>query len=491
MNRKNNISVGVIDIGSNSIRLVIYDTIHRAPVPMFNEKALCGLANGLDKTGKLNREGLKLAYDSIGRFIKLSEVMKVDKLFVFATSAVRDAEDGRDFVNNLEKLFNITVEVLSGEEEAKYSGMGVAFSIQNASGIAADLGGGSLELIGLKDSSIMKDAISYPLGPLRFSGNISTIKEYNKVVERSLSSFNFLPYYGRSIYLIGGAFRSLAKLDMEYKDYPLRVIHNYTVETKDILPILKKVNKISNYELLQIPDLSPKRAKFVPFAAIITEQIIKFSKPSNIVFSAFGVREGLILSKLTAKEKSYDGLIEGASDLIRVIGRSPEYGFELNQWLNPLFENIPENKKRLILAACILSDISCYENTEYRGEMAYRKIMDSSLIDVTHKERAFIAQAIYFRYNGIEKNNALSDPIVFLLDKKDIKLAKIVGTAIRLARSLSGSHIGVLNNLPLNIDGQKIIISFPVKYSQLYGEKIAKRLSQLAKITGFKIAVKK
>lgn len=484
-------NVAVIDIGSNSVRLVIYDEIKRSPFPIFNEKVLCGLATGMAKTGSLDKEGVQAAYACIGRFMALCEVMKVPNIYVFATSAVRDAKDGQKFVEKLKADFNCPVQIFSGEEEAIYAGYGIISSMAEASGVVADLGGGSLELIGIKAGKLICEGASFPIGPLRISGDRRKFAAYQRMVDDSLQDFPLDAYAkSQSIYLIGGAFRAIAKVHMLRTSYPLKVIHHYTVEVEALLRTLQIIAKMSPRLLEGLPDIPSSRSHFLPFAAAVLMQMIKQASPKNIVFSVTGVREGVLFEKLKTNEQKKDPLIAGCIDMAKTIRLEPEYGFELAQWLEPLFGNVPPERKRLILAACILSDIACYEHAEYRAEIAYERILDSSLLGINHQERAFIAQALYYRYR-FGKETVVNALVTTLISKSDAQQAKLLGTAMRLARSLSGSHVGVLPNITLVYTKEKIEMQFIPSHKLLYGEKIAKRLSQLASVLKVKPSVKK
>jgi len=139
----------IVDVGSNSIRLVVYERASRAPLPVFNEKVLCGLARGLDATGRLNPEGVEMALANIDRFTTLAHNMKVTSLDLLATAAVRDAADGEDFMRELERRPGIKAHIVSGKDEARFSGFGVICGMPDASGVMGDLGGGSLQITGL------------------------------------------------------------------------------------------------------------------------------------------------------------------------------------------------------------------------------------------------------------------------------------------------------------------------------------------------------
>jgi exopolyphosphatase/guanosine-5'-triphosphate,3'-diphosphate pyrophosphatase len=474
--------VAVIDIGSNSVRLVIYDGLKRAPTPLFNEKVLCGLAKGIDKTGMLNKEGVIQAEIAIRRFVKLTQIMQVSKLNIFATAAVRDATDGENFVKNLQSKYNVKITVFSGKEEAEHAGLGIVSSISKAKGVVGDLGGGSLELIGVGKGQTFKGT-SFPIGPLRTPESAKSKEQLKQFVDSYIDQFPLQDNLSdKDFYAVGGAFRSLAKVHMARKNYPLKVIHNYKVTTEDFLTTIQIVSRMSEESLMKIPGISAKRSDFLPYAALVLEQIIKKGNPQNIVFAASGVREGVLFSQLTQHKKSEDGLISGCIEMMGRIMRNPEYGYELAEWMSPLFAEESNQSKRLRIAACIMSEISCFENTEYRAELAYRKVLDSSLIALSHKDRVFIAKSLYCRYSTYPDEYILST-MQSLLSTKKIQLAQIIGSAMRLGRSLSCSNIGILQKTCLKISGDKLILDMNGN-QDLEGEAIQKRLRQLAEVIG-------
>lgn len=476
--------VAVIDIGSNSVRLVIYDGLKRVPMPLFNEKVLCGLARNMNQTGRLDPEAVDRADKAIGRFISLSHIMQVQTVFLFATAAVRDTRDGTEFVARMEEKYRVKIEVFSGEEEAKYAAMGVVSSISDSKGVVADLGGGSLELVSVTGEKIGK-GITLPLGPVRLLAEGSINKaDYKKIIDGYLEEFPLVKKLsGKSFYTVGGAFRSLAKVHMDRKAYPLKVIHNYQIPATDFESTLQIVSRMSEAALIKMPYVSSKRLSFLPFAALLASRIIKRGNPKDVVFSAYGVREGLLYSKLLEEERVKDPLIAGCSDIASRTLRSPDYGYELYDWVAPLFKKGEKGDERLRLAACILSDISCYENSEYRAELAYRRVMDSSLTGISHKERVFIAKALYCRYSTRPDEDILA-AMQPLLNEKRFAAAQTLGSAMRLARSLSCSHKDVLKKTALSLSKGKLTLSFEEENALLAGEAIEKRLVQLATVMG-------
>lgn len=483
--------VAVIDIGSNSVRLVIYDGLKHVPMPIFNEKILCGLGQGLEKTGKLNPEGVKSADAAIRRFVKLARVMKVEALHLFATAAVRDAKDGRKFVQDIEGKYKVEVKVFSGQEEAGYAGMGVISSISAAKGIVGDLGGGSLELIDVANKKL-GDGCSLPIGPLRMMDISGGFPKYEKIIDGYLEKMSWNENMkGASFYLVGGAFRNLAKFHMGRKNYPLKVIHNYRVTVDEFMATINIVSKMSEQALSRVQGISRRRQNFLPYAAMLAGRVIKFAQPKYIVFSAAGVREGFLFAQLDDKRKKENTLLSGCKDMMAKMMRSPSYGYDLAKWMAPLFDEETVREKNLRLAACILSEISCFENTEYRAELAYRKILDSSLTGLTHRDRVFIAKSLYCRYSTTPDENILAT-MQSLLSEKSLQKAQVIGSAMRLGRSISASHEGVLKDTPIKKSGNKLVLTIGAKNSDLAGEIVERRICQLAEVMGLtpKVTVK-
>ena len=233
--KENQERAGVLDIGSNSIRLVVFRGNGVAPLPEFNEKALCGLGNEIQKTGKLSKTGRVSAIENIARFAKIIEKMNLRQLHVIATAAVREAADGKQFVAELEQLFNFSVKILSGKEEAYFSALGVISTFAKSKGLVCDLGGGSLELVKI-DNGRAYECASLPIGSLRFD----EINEFSRskilsLIDEQLDSVKWLQdVTPNSIYAIGGAWRSLARLHMEFANYDLKVIHGYSVKKPEL-----------------------------------------------------------------------------------------------------------------------------------------------------------------------------------------------------------------------------------------------------------------
>lgn len=486
--------IAVIDIGSNSIRLVVYDALKRALTPMFNEKAFCQLARDMEKTGKLSAKGVEFAYNTLERFNFLIKAMGIKDVMAFATSAVRDAKDGSIFIKKIEKDTGIKVQLLSGEEEARLAALGIISGFHEVDGVVGDLGGGSLELANIifqrQDGKIfsekesLKERKSFPIGPLRLFNMAGGNKaKARRIIDEYLLQFPLKETLkGKTFYAVGGGFRALAKLHMTREKYKINIIQHYKVTPKELQKTIKLV-MISGKNLTSL-GISSKRADTIAFTALVLERIIELGKPENIVISAYGVREGLLFDKLSPDIQNKDALISGSADIIAHISPNASdewigYGNELFDWMTPLFQNETDNIIRLRRAACLLKKISWYEHTAYRAEMAFRWILNAEIPAMDHAERVFLATAVFHRYKtDIDKE--ITGKAQSILDTKMLYRARVIGLAMRLAHNISGGAQGILPHTRIRIVGKKLELHRPKKHGVLITSDVSSRLEKLA-----------
>jgi len=291
--------LGVVDIGSNTVRLVVYDTPNRLPIPIFNEKANCGLGRGLQASGILNPQGREEALRSLARFVGLAESMGVERLEMVATAAVRDAEDGGEFVQEVQSQFGFTVEVLSGNDEAMFAARGLLMGTPDADGIVADMGGGSVDIVELTKGKFGQTA-TLPLGHLRLpeASDFDT-GAAKKIIDQAFYNVPWLSHgKGRPLYAIGGSWRALARVFIDQTAYPLHVIDGYTLRRNKARELGKLIIKLGTGTIESIPDIPKDRTKTLPFAAMVMARLLKSTKASKVVFSGFGMREGKLLTML-------------------------------------------------------------------------------------------------------------------------------------------------------------------------------------------------
>ena len=478
--------VAVVDIGSNSVRLIVYDDTSRAPAPIFNEKVLCGLGRSIATSGRLAADGITRALRALRRFRALIEQLEVTNVQVIATAAARDAENGPEFITQAEHVLGQRIAVLSGTMEAELAALGVVSGIYAADGFAGDLGGGSLELIDVRGGRL-SDAITMPLGGLRLiDASGGSLKKARDIVDAEFAKVDWLEKgRGRDFYAIGGTWRALARLHMTQTNYPLSVMHNYRIGADEALKFAALLDHQSQSSLAGIRDISSARRETIPYGALVLERLIKQMKPRAVVVSVLGIREGLLYSLLSETERQKDPLLEACAHLARRRSRSIENAYELCAWTDALFRmpgpaETPE-QTRLRHAACLLSDIGWRAHPDYRGAQSLNLVAHGDFVGVDHPGRAFLALTAYYRNEGLVKDE-LSQRLVELVDKDTLRRARILGAAFRAAHMVTAAMPGVLPHTPLSYEGNRLVWRLPEPYSNLEGERVERRFKALANL---------
>lgn len=470
----------IIDVGSNSVRIVILGRCTRAPLTMINEKAVCGLGQGVSETGILNPEGVEQAIATINRFVWLSERANVRKTIAFATAAVRDAGDGPAFIERVRRETGQELIILSGEQEARLAGLGVLYGIPDADGVVADMGGSSLELVSVKDGGVQAGE-SLPLGPLQFSRDGCGPMDIRLATDAALKALDWMPSVkGRTLYMVGGTWRAFAKLDIGVTGYAMNIIHSYEMTTKRATELAQLVAQQSPDSLIGDHGISKRRLMVLPNAAIVLGRLVSALQPSRLVFSAHGVREGAYLSALSPEFASQDPLLAGAAALAREEARfGADAGIEISEWIEPLFEAETPQQRRLRIAACTLCDVGWRTHPDYRATQSFRRILRSPLVAVTHPERAYLAMAVLRRYSHKAFDSTVSDAGTVLTEEQ-IQQAEVLGAAMRLALTLGGGTQGALKGSSLKLEDRTLLLRLPEERSWLVGEAVMSRLRQLA-----------
>ena len=479
--------VAVIDVGSSTLRLVVYETPARLPVPIFNEKADCGLGRGLEHTGNLNKEGVARAFSALSRFVHLARSMDVERLDVIATAAVRDAADGLKFAEEIESRFDINVQILSGAEEARLAGLGLLSGIPEADGILGDLGGGSLDLIALDKGQFGANA-TFPVGHLRLpdavEGDISRAAGH---VDQQLSEHKWLKKArGRTLFAVGGSWRAMARIYIEQTNYPVHIIDGFTLAGSDMRRFAKLISGLSVDSLQQMHSVRGKRIETLAFAAVVMDRLLKVTRPKEIVFSGYGMREGQMLKGLPADIRGQDPLIAGCESLAERSGRFTLSGFEMFKWMTPLFPEEKPDLSRLRYAACLLSDIGWQEHPDYRAEHSFFRALRVPFAGLTHPDRAYLAKAVFIRYKGDPDEEFAAKSVVLMKDGYR-RHAKAVGLALRLAHTISGSAPGHIGKTELQLtDGKIALMVSGDEREVLVGEAVERRMKALGKALGHK-----
>ena len=477
--------VAVIDIGSNSIRLVVFDGLKRAPATVFNEKVLCGLGRGLQSSGHLSPEGVALAVPNLMRFTALARAMGVGRIDLIATAAVREAEDGPAFREAVEQQCGHPIRVLSGEEEAEFSALGVIAGNPTADGIMGDLGGGSLELVEVNDGKVGRST-TLALGPLRLMESCGEDRAaMRKVIDKAFAKVDWLTEgKGRTFYPVGGAWRNLARLHMEQSRHPLHAIHEHTISNADAIKLTRLLARQGKSSVSGIQQISRRRRETLPLGALVLSRLLRKLQCADVVFSTFGVREGYLFNQLPEDVRRQDPLLTAAEEIAEREGRFGGLGEAMMGWCDALFTDEDTEERRLRLTACHLSDLAWREHPDFRGLQALRRILHYPLVGIDHPGRAFIAYTVFLRY-GESADSKQAAEAVSLLSERARGRAILLGAALRLAYRVSAATRWVLDHSGLSVDGKVLELRLPDDGSVPDGEAVQRRLKTLAQAGDF------
>ena len=462
---------------------MVYQDGGRAPLQLFNEKVLCGLGRGLAQSNALAPEGVGMALANLARFKSLIAAMDVKAVEVVATAAVRDARNGAAFVSDVQRRTGFKVRVLSGADEARLSALGVISGMPDAYGVMGDLGGGSLELVDLEGGKLGRHA-TLPLGPLRLMDQAEgNPRRGRQLVERHLEGLTWLRHLkGRSFYAVGGAWRLLARILMDHHQYPLHIIHNYRIGADEAKAFLDRFEKLNRDDLKRLGYASRRRGDTLPWAALVMNRLFEIAPPKQLVFSAFGLREGCLFDRLTAREQALDPLVAGCHAISRR-GRFAETADVLFDFIAPVMRGAYP-PARLVRAACLLSDIAWTDHPDYRAEHGFHRVLTLPLVGVDHPGRAFLATVIAARH-GAEVQSELVEVARALLDPAALRAAAVVGLALRLAYTLSGGAPRVLRECGIKLHDDAVVLMLPASGSVVIGDAVLRRLDALARGLGF------
>jgi exopolyphosphatase/guanosine-5'-triphosphate,3'-diphosphate pyrophosphatase len=488
--RKRASSVAVIDIGSNSVRLVVYEAMTRSLTTIFNEKALCGLGREVQSTGLLAPDAVTKALTSLRRFRALCRVMKVGRVHAIATAACRDASNGADFIAQAERICGVRIEILSGPREAKLSALGVVSGVHKPDGIVGDLGGGSLELIDVRGSRV-RGGVTLPLGSLALQDlSDKSLKRAERIVRTELSGVAQLKAgRGRVFYAVGGTWRALARIHIIQSEYPLGVMHGYSIPAQEALDFAQRLRRLVAANMLaNIEAVADARRPLLAYAALVLEYVIRVANPKTIVFSTFGVREGLLYEMLPEAERSRDGFICAAQKLNELLSRSARHAQELIEWTDRFVRVVKlretEEDRRLRHAACLLSDIGWRVHPDHRGEETLNLITNGNFGSISHQGRAFVALSVFYRYAGLSQENEPPPIVQGLVPPSMLERARVLGAAFRVAHLISAARTGVLPATHFRTNGRKLMLVFEHRLVDLVADRVGSRFKQLARLVG-------
>jgi len=477
--------VAVLDIGSNSVRLVVYERHARALTVLYNEKTACALGRGMANTGRLSEENMARALTAIQRFALVVRLMQAGSVHILATSAVRDASNREEFVAAVEATMQVPVRVLAGQEEAHFAALGVVSGMPGFNGFVGDLGGGSLELSRITEGRD-SGGETHELGVIRLEDDSDGVPAKAALIARErLRNSALLHKQGGVFSAIGGTWRSLAKLHQEQRRYPLHMVQHYTVRGQDMLRLCDQIVEAASERrpYLGASGVSSSRRDLVPFGAAVMAEVIRAGAFRTVVFSALGVREGYLYGLLDAEEQAVDPLMQAAEEMSVLRSRSPQHAHDLiafsDNFLAAIgFAETPE-ETRLRKVACLLSDIGWRGHPDYRGEQSIDLVAYGSIAGVDHPGRAFLAEVLAVRYMGL-KHKSVSQALIGLAGAVHSTRARLVGALFRVAYPMSAAMPGVLQRTRFSLEKGVLVLNLPADLEFLGGEHLQSRFDQLA-----------
>ena len=476
---------GVVDLGSNSVRLVVYEGHSRNPTSIFNEKAVLRLGRGLETTGRLNEDGVAQAITVLDRYHAVCQAMGAQAFEILATAAVRDAANGADFVRDLNRrLPGVPITILSGNQEAELSADGVLFGIPTADGILADIGGGSLEVVQL-DAGKRGPSQTLGLGVIRLAERSGQDPiRARAIAETDMAKVPWLSEgAGKDLYLVGGAWRALARIHMAQTGYPLQMVHHYAIRREEARDLTGLIAGAGRRALERLPAIPRRRIDDLPYAAVALRRLLRATGVRRVVFSASGLREGWLMRRLPAEVRLEDPLLAASQELSRRHGRDPAMPSALIGWTGPLFADETPALRRLREAACWVSDVGSHDHPEFRAEQAFLRVLRQPGIGLDHHARAFLALATAFRYEADSDADFLR-PARLLLDVATASRAELLGIALRLAYTLSAGTPDLLAGTGLRIAGARLLLYLKENSGVFAGESVMRRLDRLAQVVG-------
>ena len=471
--------VGVVDVGSNSVRMVVFDGAARSPAYFYNEKVMCGLGKGLAETNRLNPEGRVRALKALKRFAVLAKGMGIETLTVVATAATREADDGPEFQEMVLRETGLRLWVVDGDEEARLSAQGVLLGWPDARGVVCDIGGNSMELARIGGGKVGKRMTS-PLGPFRLQQVPGGVRERAAHIDSVLKGLQReLKSEGERLYLVGGSWRVIARLDMERRNYPLTVLHEYRMMPAALLDTLQWIQSSDLALLRARTGTSAERMELVPLACEVLRGLITTLNPSEIDTSAYGIREGLLFEQMPDKLRRRDPLIEAARAMEMSQSRIPGTGKLLYDFLLPLFSEATKDRLRLIKAACMLHDTTWRAHPDYRAEACFDNATRANLGGLDHPGRVFLGLSLLHRYKNSRAGSRL-EPLFRLLSDEEIQSAEVLGKAMRFGAMFAAGDPGKAGKLSWAPKQRLLGLTLTPLGRDLFGEVAQARFASLA-----------
>lgn len=475
----NPVQQAVIDIGSNTVRLVIFAGDPRVPTVVLNEKVQARLGKGVANDGKLSGRSMETALLALCRYALILDARQISEVHTVATAAVRDARNGPDFLARVEEL-GLKPRLLSGEDEALTSALGVAGAFPGARGVVADLGGGSLELVHI-NGWVREHGSSLPLGTLRLPGLRKTASQrFGRETEQMIASAGSICQPGEALYLVGGSFRALARYYLHLTGSVLDDPHGFEVDAGAIRKLCNALQR--GQPTGPVPGISAARFSVLSDTAALLSALIQATQAERLVFSGWGLREGVILENLSDEQRERDPLSSCARAFARQWGASDLLVDRTAEWIASA---TTEGHQSLIAAAVSLGLALRIVEPNLRSATAINWALHKRWIGLNGTGRAMLAACLL-----ASVNRSLPADLRKLAKHEEIHTAVAWGMAMRLCWRLSGFAPSLLHQAQLQLDRTEVVLLLKDGSEALVSEATGKDLSQLAVHLGVKSSIR-
>ena len=412
--------LGIIDIGYNAIRAVVHESNTIGAPEIFNNK----FKN--DILTLLTQEELDIkhqAYLSINYILHIFTRLQVTEIKCVATAVLRDHPRSKAFIEFIKEKFNLTIEVISGEREAYLTAVGLISGISDVNGVAADLGGGSLELIEINNRLIGKLS-SLALGTkIITTRKLQNLEDITRIIRDEYGNYQY-----ENLYLIGGALRFICRFFIEFNKYPLKNLHNLSISRADFSLYLKSIKEFQRTKFkLNSRTLNPN-------AIIVAQAMLEVFQPKNIIVSIFGLKEGVRYEILPEIEKNQDIVLQKVVYCCQYELGSTNFD-KYYEIIEPLVEET-KDLSQLLKLAIILQSLNKYFDQTLSPKAISEFILNSE-IPFTHRQRLMIALILSYSSN-FKPDVELIKISKKLLCKQDFKNSQILGYFIRIAKDIDG-----------------------------------------------------
>jgi len=478
----------IIDVGSNSVRLVLYRVADGAMRPFLNEKVMAGLGRDLSQTERLSPSGVEQALGALRRFRTLLDGLGVERVQAAATAAVREARDGQEFLARVRRETDLPLRLIEGVEEARLSALGVQAGVSDARGVVGDLGGSSLELCVLPMQSPMLGE-TFPLGPLALMGKDGNLSEAAGRIDVALALSEVLAHHGGGrFFAVGGAWRALGRIDMALRNHPVQVLHQHQIPRADLLRLTEHVRTAPRRTLERYGEQAAKRAETLPCAALVLERIVRAGRFEEVVLSSYGLREGLLYEQLSPQERRADPLLAGAEAFGAPGASAAAFGRQLSRWLAPVLETWPAafsvpRDEVLREAASLMADVGGMLHPEQRRGNIFGFVLHAPYVGATHAERVFLAAILHHRYTK-SAPSLNEQPALNLLSPAQRAAAAAIGAGLRLGADLSGRCEQLLRAFTLQVQEGQLQLAAAPAYEHLLTAMVLRRRDAFAAALG-------